>query len=233
MSSSVSVAPTTAPEKGSWRWCAENYLINIWWEMDRQFIQQFSGAVTCSILDELCRIYRVARTIPGMFMTKYQPLADALNRHAGTVFTRSAAAQRTVLTRDDVPLIVEGELTALFRAYGRDPLSALTKGLWMMKQHPVVIYDSTAYEGMKLVGLKPGYRYQSYYDAWFEFFERPETQNAIDDAVAWAPTCPSAVRLVAAQKISSESLNDFIASPGFRNRVLDRWLTFKGGATNW
>lgn len=233
MSSSVSVVPTAVPEKGSWRWCAENYLNNIWWEMDRQFIQQFSGTVTCPILDELCRKYRVARTIPGMLIARYQPFADALNRHTGTVFTRSAAAQRTLLTRDDVPLIVEAELTALFRTYGQDPLSALTKGLWMMKQHPVVMYDSMAKEGMKLAGLNPGYRYQCYYDAWFEFFERPETQNALDDAVAWAPTCPSAARLVATQKISTQSLNDFIASPAFRNRVLDRWLTFKGGATDW
>jgi hypothetical protein len=137
-----------------------------------------------------------------------------------------------VLTRDDVPLIVEGELTALFRAYGQDPLSALTEGLWMMKQHPVVIYDSKGYKGM-LAGLKPGYRHQGYYDARFELFETPETQSALDDAVAWARTCPSAARLVATQKISAQSLNDFIASPAFRNRVLDRWLTFKGGATNW
>ena len=62
---------------------------------------------------------------------------------------------------------------------------------------------------------------------------RQAYQSALDDAVAWAPTCPSAARLVATQKISAQSLNDFIASPAFRNRVLDRWLTFKGGATNW
>jgi hypothetical protein len=233
VNSSVSVAPTPVPAKGSWRWCAENYLHNLWWKMDRQFIQQFSGVVTCSILDEFCREYRVARTFDGMSIRRYQAFADALNRNTGTIFRRSAAAERTLLTRDDVPLIVEAELTALFRAYGQDPLSALTKGLWMMKQHPVVICDSTAKKGMKLAGLNPGYRYQSYYDAWFEFFERPETQSALDDAVAWVPTCPSAVRLIATQKISAQSLNDFIASPAFRNRVLDRWLTFKGGATNW
>jgi hypothetical protein len=233
VSSSLSVAPTSVTERGSWRWCAENYLNNLWWKMDRQFIQQFSGTVTCTILDELCRKYSVARTIPGMLINKYQPLADALNRQARTVFTRGVAAQRTILTRDDVPLVVEQELTALFRAYGKDPLSALTKGLWMMKQHPVVIYDSMAYKGMTQAGLRPGYRYQSYYDAWFEFFERPENQSALDDSVAWAPTCASAARLIAAQKISAQSLSDFIGSPAFRNRVLDRWLTFKGGATNW
>ena len=175
----------------------------------------------------------MARTFSGISINKYQPLADALNRHAGTVFTRTPAAQRTMLSRDNVPLIVEEELTALFRAYGEDPLSALTKGLWMKKQHPVVIYDSMAKKGMKSVGLNPGSRYQSFYDAWVDFFESPGTQTALDNAVAWAATCPSAVRLVATQKISAQSLKNFIASPAFRNRVLDRWLTFKGGATNW
>jgi hypothetical protein len=152
--------------------------------MDRQFIQQFAGTVTSSNVDELCRKYGVARTFDGISIARYQAFADALNRHVRTIFRRSASAERTLLTRDDVPLRVEAELTALFRAYGQDPLSALTKGLWMMKQHPVVIYDSTAKKGMKLAGLNPGCRYQSYYDAWFESFERPETQNALDDAVA-------------------------------------------------
>lgn len=236
VSSKASVAPAvvvpSAPAKGDWRWCAENYLNNIWWAMDRRFIQQFSGTVTCSVLHDLCVKYGVARTIPGLGVNKYQPFVDALNRHTGTLFARSAAP-RTVLTRDDVPLVVEQELTALFRAYGTDPLSALTKGLWMKKQHPVVIYDSRARAGMKEAGLNVGYRYQTYYDAWFELFERSETQSALEDAVAWTPNCSSVVRLLASQQIDGQSLRDFIESPAFRNRVVDRWLTYRGGAINW
>lgn len=236
MSSNASAAPAlvvpSAVAEGDWRWCAENYLTNIWWAMDRRFIREFSGIVTCSVLHDLCVKYGVARTIPGTGIPKYQPFADALNRQASAVFMRSVAP-RTILTRDDVPLVVEQELTALFRVYDTDVLSALTKGLWMKKQHPMVIYDSRAYAGMKKAGLNPGSRYQTYYDAWFEFFERFEIQSALNDAVAWTLHCSSVTRLVADQKIDAQSLKDFIESPAFRNRVLDRWFTYKGGATDW
>src|ERR1019366_5264268 len=214
--------PTRTPassEQGSWRWCAEDYFQEIWWPQDRRLVREFAGTVTCAMLHELCVLYRVARTIPGNGLAKYQPFVDILNRH-----------RHTVLTRTNTAFVIESELMTLHRAYSKQPLSALTKAFWMMKQHPVVVYDSYAWKGLDLLNLAPGYdRYGTYYAAWFRFFDRPQTQNGLDLAVRWLPECPFVVYLVSRGQIDSASLKQFTESSLFRNRIVDRWLTYKGG----
>ena len=144
-----------------WRRCAECYIEEIWWPQDRDLLRHFAGPVTNTLLHSLCVSYRVARTIPGSGLAKYQPFVDMLNSH-----------RETVLTKENTPEIIEDELANMYKIFGKNILSAITKALWMMKQHPVAIYDSYAWEGLRRLGLKPGYGgYRAYYEAWFKFFD--------------------------------------------------------------
>lgn len=127
--------------------------------------------------------------------------------------------RKTKVSRKNVPIIIENELRNMRKAYGgKTFLSALTKAFWMMKRHPVVIYDSNARKGLWRYGLLPGYKdYSVYFDSWFKFFERDETRRGLDDALAW-------LAKNSVKKISLQELN----SDWFRNRVTDMRLFYVG-----
>ena len=213
-----------APGKGAWRQYAEIYLDKMWFgqgELDRGLVNGFSNTVTCEMLRDLCSPakYGVARTVPGYGPQKYERFAKMLNGY-----------RRTVMTRKNVPEIVERELANMLKAYGRGFLSAITKAFWMMKQHPVVIYDSYAWKGLQRLRLNPGYYgYRTYFDSWFRFFDDPDTQNSLDDALAWLPESPAANSLVEVGKASRSEITNLAASSLFRNRVTDIRLFYEGG----
>lgn len=205
---------------GSWKWCVENYLKVTWFPFDRAAVRDFStGNVTCEMLHRLSVEYAVARTIPGYGIPKYQPFADMLNRH-----------RDTAMTKQNTPSIIEQELANMREAYGANFLSAITKAFWMMEQHPVVIYDSYGWEGLRRLRLAPGYNgYRTYYDAWFRFFDNRDTQRGLDEAVSWLPESAYAHSLLKTGKIDAPSLKSIAESQWLRNRVADRYLTTRGG----
>ena len=142
-----------------------------------------------------------------------------LNRHRGAVVTRDNAAD-----------IVEQGLSDMQKVYGRGFLSAITKALWMMKQHPVVIYDSKAKRGLRQLRPAPEYKdYRSYFNAWFRFFDDPHTQKGLDDGLSWLPESPAARALIKGGKTDSEEIQRLAASTLFRNRVTDIRLFYAGG----
>ena len=209
----------------TWRQCAEDYLKELWCAVDRQFVKDFSGEITCENLHRLCCQYSVARTIPGRIeelgLEKYKPFVELLNKHRGATVSHT-----------NVSNIVEDEAAALRRAYKtKTPWSALTKALWMMKQHPVVIYDNYAWHGLRRNGFAPGYDgYREYFNAWFAFFDRVETQRALDDACTWLPESPVVQELLKTGRIDPPELTSLAASQSFRNRVTDMRLCSEGGA---
>ena len=218
-------APACAPKRGpiasegNWRWCAEDYLCQIWWPQDRALVRSFSAAINCELIGKLFGLYRVARTVPGSGSNRYQPFVDVLNKY-----------RNTVLTIENTGTIIENESSNLGQFYGQRPLSALSKAFWMVKNHPVAIYDNFAWEGLRKLGLTPGYEgYRTYYISWFRFFERSDTQRALDDAVEWLPESPFASSLITAGQVDLNTLKNLANSLLFRNRVTDRWLTYKGG----
>jgi hypothetical protein len=215
-------AKTAAPEEGSWRWCAEDYLKGFWWPQDRHFVREFAGAVTCEMMDKLCVFYRIHTSIRGIGIDRYKPLAEAVNRH-----------HEAVMTRENTAAIIEGELATLAKVYGREPLSALTRALWMKKQHPVAVCDRFAQKGLTQVGLSGHRSYLAFYEAWFKFFERPETQSELDEALSWLPESAYAGTLLAARETDANSLKKLAESASFRNRVTDRYLTYRGGLTKF
>jgi hypothetical protein len=193
-----------------WRRSAAEYLE--WWsDVDRQLVRDFSGGVTCALLADLCspKKYKVARTVPGHGPEKYQALAEMLNslRHAE-------------MTRQTVPGIIEQACSDMQEEYGKSLPSAISKAVWMMKGHPVVIYDSLAWEGLRRSGLAPGYEgYRTFFNAWFTFFDKSETQKRLDDAVASLPGL---------SKIDDAELKELTASGRLRNRIVDFWLWNRG-----
>jgi hypothetical protein len=213
----------SAETSGSWQWCAEDYLREIWWPQDRKLVRDFSGAVTCESLHNLCVLYRVARNIPGHGLQKYREFVDMLNGH-----------RNDAMTTENVPNIIEQELSNMNQAYGRSFLSAITKAFWMMKQHPVAIYDSYAWEGLRRRGLAPGYYgYRAYYKAWLSFFERQDTQGGIEDALLWLPQSPFLRSLLENGALAAVEFKSLAGSMMLRNRIADRRLCYEGGVVNF
>ena len=206
----------------SWRQAAEYYL-KVWDSDDRHLLPKFSACeVTCEVLHDLCVRYSVARTIPGHVEElglegKYRPFADMLNRYRDAVMTRGNVAD-----------IIDREVENMRKPYGGTCLwSAISKAFWMMKRDPVIIYDNFAWEGLRRLGLKPGYNtYREYFNSWFRFFEQEETKAGLDHALEWLPSSPYTQRLLKAGYLDASELS----SVWFRKRVTDMWLCFHGGA---
>jgi hypothetical protein len=208
-----------------WRDCAEIYLEKMWFgqgEQDKRLVAEFSnGVVTCEMLRDLCSPakYGVARTVPGHGPDKYKRFADMLNGY-----------HNTVMTRENVPGIIEREFVNMRNTYGKGFLSAITKAFWMMKQHPVVIYDSNAWKGLQRLGLAPGSDgYPTYFNSWFRFFDDPQTQNGLDEALSWLPESSSASGLIESGRTDASEIGRLALSPLFRNRVTDIRLFYAGG----
>jgi hypothetical protein len=214
---------TVGPAQGSWRWCAEDYLREIWWPQDKNLICSFSEFVTCEMLHNLCVLYRVARNIPGHGLSKYGRFVEILNGHRGTQ-----------MTKENAPSIIEQALSDLTQAYGRSFLSAISKAFWMIKQHPVAIYDSYAWKGLQRQGLSPGYRgYRAYYKAWFTFFESADTQTGLNDALRWLPESQFVQKLLQTGAMGATEFNAFTTSMLLRNRIVDRRLCYEGGVVGF
>ena len=212
-------------ETSIWRECAKIYLEKMWFgqgEQDKRLVANFSsGVVTCEMLRDLCSPakYGVARTVPGHGSDKYKRFADMLNGY-----------RNTVMTRETVPGIIEREFVNMRKAYGRGFLSAITKAFWMMKQHPVVIYDSNAWKGLHRLGLAPGSDgYRTYFNSWFTFFDDAQTQNGLDEALSWLPESSSASGLIESGRADTSEIGRLALSPLFRNRVTDIRLFYAGG----
>jgi hypothetical protein len=213
-----------APPARSWRDCADYYLRGLWFPQDRQLIAKFSGAIiTCEVVDELCRTYQVHRNFEGYETQRYRTFADFLNTH-----------RLTRITRDNLVSIVNQGVNALGEAYGKNLISAVTKALWMMKQHPVAIYDKKARNGLSACSLLPGERnYRIYCGSWFAFYDRPDTQSGIDDAVSWLPSSQSAQEILRSGKLQISELEQFTKSEMLRNRIADMRLASLGGAQDF
>lgn len=204
-----------------WRRSAIDYL-EFWCSTDRRLVADLSAEVTCAKLADVFspKKYKVARTVPGHGPEKYAPFAQMLN-----------ALREVAATRESVPAMVEQACCDMSKPYGKLLPSAISKALWMMKGHPVVIYDRLAMGGLRKVGFPFGGLYQPYFTAWLTFFDKPDTKAILDDVTAWIPTSQDAQKLVEMQRISDAELRNLAACPRFRNRVLDVWLFNKGSSS--
>jgi hypothetical protein len=75
--------------------------------------------------------------------------------------------------------------------------------------------------------------YRAYFDSWFAFYDRPETQGGIDDAVSWLPGFEGAQALLSGGKLPADELERFAKSDAFRNRIADMRLASLGGARDF
>jgi hypothetical protein len=202
----------------SFKLCAMHYL-TMWWETDRRFIKNFSRhRIEPAALREMCIAYGVNRNVSGRGAKRYTQFATMLQRY-----------QRIRIPPSKVPSVVEKELDNMREAYGESVLSAITKALWMLKGHPVVVYDNFACQGLRESGLSCHDRnYAEYFAAWFEFFSLRDTQRSIGDAQEWL-LCSDFVRSLAKEwNLSWDETREFIGSERFRNRVLDKYLWHLG-----
>jgi hypothetical protein len=172
---------------------------------------------TCVFATVLPGLYR-AISRNSAWKEKYRRFADVLNKY-----------RDVGVTRESVPSIIDREVANLNEQYGdkRYFCSAVFKAFWMMKKHPVVIYDNFAWKELQRLGLKPGYKtYREYFDSWFRFFEQEDTKGGLDDALDWLRSSPYAQGLLEPGDIYASDLD----SVWFRNRITDMRLCFQGGA---
>src|SRR5208282_188851 len=204
-------------ELTEWRRAATEYLE--WWcSTDRRLISEFSTEITCPKLADMFSPakYKVACTVPGYGPGKYASLARELN-----------SLRQVVATEENVPTVIEALCFKMSNEYGKFIPSAISKALWMMKGHPVAVYERLAKGGLRRVGFTFNDLYHGYFTAWLALFKRSDTQQALVNAAAWLPGSPVAEGLIRTRRITQEELNQLVASPRFGNRTLDVWLMNK------
>jgi hypothetical protein len=213
------------PGGDAWKAYAEIYLDRMWFgqgEQDKRFVKEFESTITVEKLHNMFGKYRLGRNfvngVCGYGQARLQRFADMLNGY-----------RDKEITKKEFPDIVEKELKNMHEAYRFEPLSAITKSFWMMHQHPVVIHDTFALEGLNRRGLGPGNSYRTYFAAWFRFFDDPETKKGLDEALKWLPESPAAQRIIEAGRASPDDIRMLAAKDLMRNRVVDMGLFYEGG----
>jgi hypothetical protein len=225
----------------AWKAYAEIYLDRMWFgqnEQDKRFVKEFESTITVEKLDNMFGKYNLSRNfvngVCGYGPARLQRFADMLNGY-----------RDKEITKKEFPDIVENELENMREAYGFEPLSAITKSFWMMHQHPVVIRDTLALEGLNRRGLGPGSTYRTYFAAWFKFLDDPGTQKGLDEAIKWLPESPAAHGIMEAaradgakqgesaaeEKVQAVGLEirELAAKQLMRNRIVDMRLLYEGG----
>jgi hypothetical protein len=194
----------------TFRQCAEHYLRQ--WcdpnrksrfpDLDCDFVKQFQSrdGITCEQLARFFVCYAVARTIPGRDLPedKYEKFVKMLKDH-----------RRAAIT----PRFIEDRVEEMKRPYQKKLLSAISKAFWMLRQHPVVIYDGNACKGLGRFGLQPGNGdYSRYVKSWVEFSQRPNVSKQLRDALRWLPKSRAARSL--RYKISAKQVEQEAAKVG-------------------
>ena len=188
-------------------------------ETDNSFVEQFTRDFTCTELHRFCVCYAVHRTIPGKDPThkKYQPFVDMLKRH-----------RQTPVTREDAVRFIGERVDELVQHYGKGrPLSAVTKAFWMVKQHPMIIFDNNVSRGLGRLGLPTG-DYTRYVNSWLELSRRPKECKELLEALMWLPESPPARSLENRGIATTGQVRKWAEEPWFHDRVIDMYLWFAG-----
>jgi len=203
----------------AWRLYAEIYANKMWFgqnNQDKTFVERFTEAVTHDLLHDLFCKYGLIRNFSGS--PDLGEFACMLNGY-----------RDQAIAKDRVPGVVEQEVAGMKKVYGFEPLSAVTKSFWMMKQHPIVIKDNKAREGLRRRGLRPGTTYSTYYSAWFQFHDDPETQRGLEDALSSFPQSSTARKIIDKGRADAAEIERLARSSLMRNRVVDMRLLYEGG----
>lgn len=209
--------------------CAERYL-RMWCDpvrpgrfkdTDETFVRQFQRGVTCEELGRFFVCYAVARTIPGKDhegYERYQPFRDMLEQHRNIEIVPEA-----------MPGFIQTRVDEMAKQYGRRLLSAVTKAFWMLKQHPIIIYDSKASRGLRRHALQPGSGdYGRYVKSWRQFSELPKIKHELTEALAVLPESRLSGSLEERGIATKDEIRSLSRKPWFSDRVVDMYLVLRG-----
>ncbi|GEM_PF-5487901 len=150
----------------SYAGCALHYYFQ-WITRDRELVERFKKTIRPDDVDKVFRFYGVSRNVPDkkrQGTQRYRKLATILNR-----------LKKRKITKEKVSEAV-GRVSGI---YGPRTLSAASKAVWMLKQSPVIIYDSRALRALNEMNNKkkqnPG-DYEGFSSAWREVFRREQAQ---------------------------------------------------------
>jgi hypothetical protein len=209
--------PQPETSERSFRWCAMHYL-TLWWRSDRAFIQNLElPPVDPFYLQKVCQAFEVSRSLRGHGPQRLKPLCKMLEKY-----------RHVHIAEENVVAAVEKEVKALRKVYRENVLSATTKVLWILKGHPVVIYDSRACKGLRSLGLLKDrhFDYGMYYRAWSDLHQK--RQEDIADAQKWLLSSNFIRELSSEWNVAWKDSESFINSDRFRNRLVDIFLWHVG-----
>ena len=196
------------------RYCAAYYLHQWFVDGDCVFWNEIGkrGTFEQDALGKLFKKYRVIRNIQGG-TSNLSDFCSVLNKAREKNFSPAT-----------IPEIVDDAVKGVRKAYQKDLTSAVSKALWMMRRHPVAIFDSRAREALVRMGLlrSSDQGYKIYYEAWMELFNRHDTQQHLRDACEWLSGSDYA------RSLEKQLNEDELSSEWFRNRVFDMRLFFIG-----
>lgn len=177
-----------------------------WWiEKERGYVSGIASgdrARQLAALRAAAGYFRVARNFPTAFdvgqgLERLAPALDALLAHSDEVVDQS-----------NLPHAISVLRRALGDAYGgRDLLSAATKFLWILRQDPVVIFDSQA----RIALGAPAQDYEKYLSLWREGY------NRIHDVLAEACTDQQVLSVLGTESAAA-------TREWFHGRVYDIYL---------
>jgi len=166
-----------------------------------------SAAEGAKILVEAAKYYGVIRTLNDCGET-----------------TRLGAAYELLLavdppTEDNFVKKVIGFSESLQRRYGRQPLSAASKFLWIRFRDPVIIFDSIANKWLHNNTSYKNDSYENYCKFWNEEYLRfkPQIQEACADL-------GSVKEFTLASNVPDSDLSAWISKDWFWQRVFDHYM---------
>jgi hypothetical protein len=210
---------TDQTEQREYRYAAATYL-HIWLTFDRRVHDAFHATgPTEEALRTLLTRYFAMRTLRGVKEVGLAPFVAALRQ--------SVAGQV-----NDVVALVRTVNDAISPTYkNRNCISAVSKALWMMRRHPVAIYDSLSRDGLRKFGeaFNDG-DYAQFHAAWCNYFNRQHAPDHIASACDWLVHSAFATNLGIHAVATRSELEQWTREPWFRNRVCDFRLMQAGSA---
>jgi hypothetical protein len=131
-----------------------------------------------------------------------------------------ALRETTCPIESDLVSKVENFAETLRKFYGKVPLSAASKFLWIRFRSPVIIYDSIVWKYLcDNYGLKDADGYTGYCRIWKRKFADYE-----EDIRAACAELKDIKTFTAASDVSDGDLEQWTSSQWFRNRVFDSYM---------
>ncbi|ELI5413155.1 hypothetical protein RRJ79_004541 [Vibrio parahaemolyticus] len=188
-----------------------------WVYWDEPFVERLSDLDKCvriTGLHDAAKYYKVTRNFKKIAENvRFEKALDELE-----LISRPTNAEEAISAVNDLS-------TALMNIYGKNAVSAASKFLWLKFKNPILIYDSRAFEWLKVRGYQISVGdYASYYDAWSRAYCAVESE--IDMSVKGLYKVKEYSQ---AYNRDEQTIKSLTSERWFKERIFDKYLWFNAG----